>query len=111
MPYFKDTNNKVHFLDNSSYVNLLPAGSVPISDEEAGALLAPTPEQIAAQEEDARDAQDAQDAKNYAKLQALTTMTSAQIQTWVQNNVNTLADVKDGLKTLAVAVGILARRL
>jgi phosphoenolpyruvate-protein kinase (PTS system EI component) len=51
------------------------------------------------------------DAKQYAKLQALSTMTPAQVQTWVQNNVNTLADAKDALKTLAVAVGILARRL
>lgn len=55
--------------------------------------------------------QDAMDAKQYAKLQALSTMTPAQVQTWVQNNVNTLADAKDALKTLAVAVGILARRL
>ena len=46
-----------------------------------------------------------------AKLAALRTMTPAQVQTWVQNNVNTLADAKDALKTMAVALCILARRI
>ena len=69
--------------------------------------IVPTAADIAA----VQSAQDTQDAKQYAKLQALATMTPAQIQSWVQANVNTLADAKDALKTLAVAVGILARRL
>jgi hypothetical protein len=50
-------------------------------------------------------------ASQYAKLIALKSMTPAQVQTWVQNNVNTLADAKEAIKTLAVAVGILARNL
>jgi hypothetical protein len=57
------------------------------------------------------DDQAALDAKAYSKLAALTTMTPAEVQTWVQNNVNTLAEAKDAIKTLAVAVSILARRL
>ena len=73
--------------------------------------LALTTADIVAKTLEVQSAQDTQDAKQYAKLQALSTMTPAQVQTWVQNNVNTLADAKDALKTLAVAVGILARRL
>jgi phosphoenolpyruvate-protein kinase (PTS system EI component) len=73
--------------------------------------ITPTAGDLAAATQHIQDAQDAQDAKNYAKLQALATMTPAQIQAWVQANVNTLADAKDALKTLAIAVGILARRL
>ena len=38
MPHYKDTENKLHWLDDGSYVYLLPAGSVPITDEEAEAL-------------------------------------------------------------------------
>ena len=50
-------------------------------------------------------------AKAYQKLSALRTMTPAQVQTWVDANVTNLAEAKDALKTLAVAVSILARRL
>lgn len=57
------------------------------------------------------DDQDALDAKAYPKLSALSAMTPAEVQTWVQGNVNTLAEAKDAIKTLAVAVSILARRL
>ena len=38
MPHYKDTQNKLHFLDDDSFAYLLPAGSVLISDEEAEAL-------------------------------------------------------------------------
>jgi hypothetical protein len=61
--------------------------------------------------ETAQDFQDRIDARQYAKLKSLITLSPSQIQAYVQNNVNTLADAKDALKTLAIAVGILARRL
>lgn len=48
MPHFKDTENKLHFLDDPAFVHLLPAGSVQITDEEADALRVATPEQIIA---------------------------------------------------------------
>lgn len=35
MPYFKDTENKLHFLDSSEYSYFLPPGSVEISEVEA----------------------------------------------------------------------------
>jgi hypothetical protein len=48
MPFYRDTNNKLHFLDDVEYEHLLPAGSVPISDAEAAAMQAPTPEEVQA---------------------------------------------------------------
>ena len=36
--HYKDTNNKLHWLDSASDVHLLPAGSVQITDAEAEAL-------------------------------------------------------------------------
>jgi hypothetical protein len=44
MPYYKDPHNKVHHLDSEQYENLLPAGSVRVTDEEAAELLKPPPE-------------------------------------------------------------------
>ena len=38
MPHYKDTQNKLHFLDDDSFVHLLPAGSVQITDTEAETL-------------------------------------------------------------------------
>lgn len=38
MPNYKDTQNKLHFLDDESFAHLLPAGCVQITDEEAEAL-------------------------------------------------------------------------
>ena len=35
MPHYKDSNNKLHFLDSSEHEYLLPAGCVKISDTEA----------------------------------------------------------------------------
>lgn len=48
MPHYKDTENKVHFLDSSDCEYLLPEGSVQITEEEAFALLNPpaTPEEM-----------------------------------------------------------------
>ena len=51
MPYYKDSKNNLHFLDDAEFVYLLPADCVPITDEEAAALqapAAPTQEQIVA---------------------------------------------------------------
>ena len=42
MIYFKDSQNGVHCLDSKAFVQLLPAGSVEITGEEADALRTPT---------------------------------------------------------------------
>ena len=46
----------------------------------------------------------------YAKLTALSNMTPAQIQTWVDANVTNLATAQDAIKTLAVGLSVLIRR-
>jgi hypothetical protein len=38
MPHYKDTENKLHWLDSTEYEFYLPAGSIQITDEEADAL-------------------------------------------------------------------------
>lgn len=58
-----------------------------------------------------QDQLDIEAAKTYAKLVALRNMTPQQVQTWVDGNVTNLAEAKDAIKTLAIAVSILARRL
>ncbi|WP_193583918.1 DUF4376 domain-containing protein [Laribacter hongkongensis] len=46
MPYYKDNNGGVHFLDSADYESLLPNGCIQISDAEASELLAPEPEPL-----------------------------------------------------------------
>lgn len=38
MPHYKDTENKLHWLDDDSFAHYLPAGCVKITEEEAEAL-------------------------------------------------------------------------
>jgi len=38
MPHYKDTENKLHWLDDAGHEHFLPAGSVQISDAEAEEL-------------------------------------------------------------------------
>lgn len=38
MPHYKDTDNKLHWLDDAAHEYLLPAGSMQITDEEAESL-------------------------------------------------------------------------
>ena len=73
-----------------------------------------------AEEKAEREAQEARvlqqvkdrvDARGYAKLQALANMSPSQVRAWVDANINSLAEAKDAIKTLAVAVSLLARGL
>lgn len=50
-------------------------------------------------------------ARNYAKLTALVGMTPSDISAWVDANINTFSDAKDALKTLAIAISVLGRRI
>lgn len=52
-----------------------------------------------------------QEAKTYAKLKALAGMTPTEVKNYIDANVTDLASAKDVLKTLAIAVSIMARRL
>ena len=73
--------------------------------------LPPTQAQIDAAAARAKATADATAAKADAKLTALADMSPAQVRAWVGANVANLADAKDVLATLAVAVSILSRRL
>lgn len=44
MPHYKDTKNKLHWIDDSRHEHFLPAGSVQITKEEAEALRPKLPE-------------------------------------------------------------------
>ena len=44
MPHYKDTENKLHWLDDAGYEHFLPAGSVQITEEEAESLKPKLPE-------------------------------------------------------------------
>lgn len=47
MPFYKDTDNKIHFLDSSDFVHLLPTGYFEITDTEAHSIIQSTqPKQI-----------------------------------------------------------------
>ena len=49
MPFYKDQENKVHFIDSVDFEHLLPSGVVPISTGEAQVLQSPpepTTEQV-----------------------------------------------------------------
>lgn len=50
MPHYKDSQNKLHFLDDAAFAHLLPDGCVEITQEEADAIAnpPPAPEQIIA---------------------------------------------------------------
>jgi len=50
-------------------------------------------------------------AKAYDRLNALKAMRPAQVKAYIDANVTNLTEAKDVLKTLAVAVSILAREL
>jgi hypothetical protein len=47
MPHYKDTFNKVHFLESVKFEHFLPTGCVQITESEAQILSAPSPKQIA----------------------------------------------------------------
>lgn len=56
MHHYKDTNNRLHFLESSEFEYLLPADCTPITDEEAQAIQAeieanqPAPVELTPQE-------------------------------------------------------------
>lgn len=54
MPYYKDLNDRLHFLDSIEHSHLLPEGCVQLTDEEAAPLIpvlpAPTYKELRAAE-------------------------------------------------------------
>lgn len=58
-----------------------------------------------------KDERDAVAARQYAKLNAIKSMSPSEIISWIDTNISNLADAKEALKTMAVAVSVLARRI
>ena len=71
----------------------------------------PSAEETAAKAKIEKNAADEANAKADAKAAALGAMTPAQVRAWVASNVSNLADAKDLIATLAVAVSVLFRKL
>jgi len=92
-----DTRNT----DYTEYLEWLELGNVPSS------IDPPTEVELQA----IQDEVDAIEARAHVKLQALRNMTPAQVQSWVTNNVKTLAQAQDAIATLAIGMSILARRI
>lgn len=94
--------------DGSQDSRMLPA-LTPITEEAALAIFSQLPEQqrIAAE----KTAEYMVAAKAYAKLKALYNMSSSEIQTWTTANVTTVAQCRDAITTLAIAVSVLMRRV
>lgn len=106
MPHYKDSTNKLHYLQDAAFANLLPVGSVEITDVEASILLQPTPAQLAekaaAEAKLADIAQAKADTKADAFVQQFVEMTPAQVIAYVNSNVANLADAKQLLTKMAL---------
>lgn len=98
-PVLPDLRLYTYTIDFYGVVTVTPRDPQVIAAEDAAAA------QIA------KDIADAQEARQYNKLQVLAGMTPSEVQAWVDANVTTLATAKDAIKTLAVAISVLARRL
>lgn len=85
----------------------------PVESAAAISIDSTDPDWIASQQPKppTQDQVDATAAKAYTKLTALRGMTPAQVGAWVDANVTNLATAQDAIKTLAIAVSVLARRL
>ena len=92
-------------IHNPIYKTWVAGGGIPAPADP------PTPEEIAVATKVVKDDQDVAAANSYGKLTALKTMSPAEIQAWVAANVTNLAQAQDAIATLAIGVGILARRL
>lgn len=91
---------------NEEYKKWILAGNVP-APRDAQEVA----DEVASTAKEGKNATDSNSARQDAKLQAFAAMTPMQVRAWIAANVANLADAKDALATLAVAVSILARRL
>ena len=70
---YKAPDNSLHFLDDDTFAHLLPAGSVPITDEEAEALKPVPPPPTVAEQLASLDAANALTQRNLRDFILLTT--------------------------------------
>ena len=92
-------------------IDAIAARAQKIADDLAAANAPPTPEQLAQQALREKYAAESAEAKTDAKLSALARMSPSEVRAHVAANISNLADAKDVLATLAVAVSVLTRRI
>ena len=115
MKTYKAPDNSLHAIE-PEFAHMLPAGCVEITEAEAVAIRAHTPEQLAAiaaaQALQAQREADEQDARDDALVQAVAAMTPAQLVTHIDATFPTM-DVAQRrvLKVLAKMARISANRL
>ena len=118
---WKESSGWIEYTDGglNEQINALPQWAVDavaartkaVADALEAANAPPTAEQLAEQALREKHEADAATAKADAKLSALADMSPAQVREWVNAQVKTLADAKDVLATLAVAVSVITKRL
>jgi ribosome-binding ATPase YchF (GTP1/OBG family) len=74
-------------------------------------MPAPSRDELEAKEKRVKDIADEEAAKSDQKLQGFAALSPDEVRAWTAKNVNTLADAKDVIATLAVAVSVLTRKL
>ena len=101
----EDNTTIAHFGFVRTYFDNVVAPALPVYD------VAAYQAEVAKKAADLQDDLDRAAARTHAKLVALKNMTPDQVETWCGANITNLATAKDSITTLAVAVGILSRRL
>jgi hypothetical protein len=91
--------------DSTEYLEWLSKGNTPEPEDP------PTPEELAIETAEAKFKQDTTEAKAYQKLKALSNMSPSQVSTWVEANVTNLNQAQDAIKTLAIGMSVLIRRI
>lgn len=127
MPYFKDTDNRVHFLDDASFSHLLPNGCVEIDEAEAFELQKPppeTPEQVIDRLESAIDQHldFVANSYRYESIRTMVTYASSDHPTFGAEGraaikfrdacyaygIQVIADVQDGKRGIPTEVELIA---
>lgn len=107
MPYYKDNENNLHFLDDESFSHLLPAGSVKISDAEAANLQSPSPTLDEVKAENLSEI-NAECDRRIASIRS--TYPETEVLSWYRQETEARALVADSAAVTPLVDGIAAAR-
>lgn len=91
-------------------VKFYPVGMEPTPGEIAAKIVEQDAEREAERVQDEANEIDRQVVKGSSDIRALVRMRPAQIDTWIDTNINSMADVRVLLKRLTKVVSVLAKR-
>lgn len=100
--------------DFAAKIGAIPAGTAGKGDAYADGAFTPrqpTEEEVAYEAMRSQERADRDAITRGDKQRPLLEMTPAQVRAWIDSNVRNLAEAKDVLATLAVAVSIISRKL